>query len=487
MSIRHHIFRINKYIELKLEDGKTHIYVKGEKFRQCKSLALQISLERGSGKNEIQSIDELELMNMEKKSDLQITSEEEFWGHCSNLQAWVGNNYDTRLLHRNMAFPLLKRLSQEGDQKAKKVFKEEIVKRLKNGVPTVVKYLIEENYMDFLNEEELRTFFEFVVLNGNKIPVVNGMLDLSNREISDLKEIEGLYKLNSLRYLNLFNNKLEKLPASIKNLKSLQEINLMINRLESLPIEIGDLNGLKSLNLEHNMIETLPESIGNLKLLQNLNLICNELKSLPKSIGNLISLKVLDMDDNFLIGLPNSIGNLKSLEELYINNNQLEILPESLGNLNFLHSLSLQRNNICLLPESLGNLTSLRRLSMGSNHLEIIPDWLGILTELQELFLHENQIKYLPDSIGNLTSLHTLLLWSNHLKSLPKSIGNLSSLCKLYIGHNQLDSLPDSFENLTSLQMLDTTGNPMSKDLNSNIKSQINRLREKGALKKVFL
>ena len=67
--------------------------------------------------------------------DFGITSEQEFWGHCSNLQAWVENNYDTRLLHRSFAFPLLLRLSQINDTKAILVFRDEIINRIEEGNP----------------------------------------------------------------------------------------------------------------------------------------------------------------------------------------------------------------------------------------------------------------------------------------------------------------------------------------------------------------
>ncbi|KKM08312.1 hypothetical protein LCGC14_1725100, partial [marine sediment metagenome] len=38
-------FVINKYITLKLEDGKTNIYVNGQIFDQCKFLFLNIPVE----------------------------------------------------------------------------------------------------------------------------------------------------------------------------------------------------------------------------------------------------------------------------------------------------------------------------------------------------------------------------------------------------------------------------------------------------------
>ena len=64
------------------------------------------------------------------------------------------------MLHRNLAFPLLKVLVDVGDPLAKKVFKDEIVIRFESGYPSVVLYLIKEGYLDYLNEEELNTLFE---------------------------------------------------------------------------------------------------------------------------------------------------------------------------------------------------------------------------------------------------------------------------------------------------------------------------------------
>ena len=57
----------------------------------------------------------------------------EFWGHCSNLQAWIENDYCTDIIHSNLAFPLLRILVEKGDPKANHVFKEEIAYRYENG------------------------------------------------------------------------------------------------------------------------------------------------------------------------------------------------------------------------------------------------------------------------------------------------------------------------------------------------------------------
>ena len=120
-------FKINKYILLKLKnDNKTYIYVNGKKFRQCSYLLFII--DDLYKVKDFKSIDEVSDELISKENKIKINPLDEFWGHCSNLQAWAENNYDTRLLHSNLAFPLLKTLSDEGDKKAEKVFKEEFPK-----------------------------------------------------------------------------------------------------------------------------------------------------------------------------------------------------------------------------------------------------------------------------------------------------------------------------------------------------------------------
>ncbi|TFG12239.1 MAG: GTP-binding protein [Promethearchaeota archaeon] len=155
-------FKINDYLSLRLENDKTNIYVGGRLFRQCKYLLLDITKSESNKLKKIDSIDEAEA-ELDKKMELDhsiISPETEFWGHRSNLQAWYESDYDTRILHRNLAFPLLKELAEEGDNLARNILKQEIAKRLESGYPSVVLYLIEEDYYKYLRNEELDTIFE---------------------------------------------------------------------------------------------------------------------------------------------------------------------------------------------------------------------------------------------------------------------------------------------------------------------------------------
>lgn len=158
-------FRVNNHLVLRLENNRTNIYVGGRLFNHCKYLILNINKDKFNEYDEIESIDEAaekldDSTHGVRFGDYYISPETEFWGHCSNIQAWYENKYDTRLLHRNLAFPLLKTLIKVGDPLAKRVIKEEIAERLECGYPSVVLYLIKENYLDYLNQEELNTIFE---------------------------------------------------------------------------------------------------------------------------------------------------------------------------------------------------------------------------------------------------------------------------------------------------------------------------------------
>lgn len=107
-------YKINDLIELRLENNQTNIYVKGKQFNQCKYLLLNIPTKLETYERDYISIDELEKVYSNKnETDKEIewlTPEIEFFGHCSNIQAWYENNYNPHMLHSNLSVPLLKEL-----------------------------------------------------------------------------------------------------------------------------------------------------------------------------------------------------------------------------------------------------------------------------------------------------------------------------------------------------------------------------------------
>ena len=164
-------YKVNEVIALRLEEGKTQIYIKEKKFLQCKQLVLNIPVDKVEKYAELDSIDEIAkyYKSTELTPSFTLTLEQEFWGHCSNLQVWEENGYDTRLLHSNLAFPLLKKLTKGGDLKAQRVFKEEIAKRFESGTSSVRKYLIREDYLCYLTKDELDIIFHSCLKNKDFI------------------------------------------------------------------------------------------------------------------------------------------------------------------------------------------------------------------------------------------------------------------------------------------------------------------------------
>jgi hypothetical protein len=93
-----------------------------------------------------------------------ITPEQEFWGHCSNLQAWYEHDYDTRLFHSNLAVPLLKAVVDAGDTKAKAILKMEIGERFESGHPNVIISILSAKLLDYLSLEERKQLIQHINL-----------------------------------------------------------------------------------------------------------------------------------------------------------------------------------------------------------------------------------------------------------------------------------------------------------------------------------
>ncbi len=169
--------KINDYITVKIVKNKVHVFVLNEIFRQCKHVLINISIRKMKEYDTINSIDDV--IENYGEGDINITLEDLLLGHSSNLIAWYEHGYDTRLIHSNLGFPLLKKLSEVGDPLAIKVFKEEIAKRLLSGNWSTLTFLVEGGYIDYLSREELESILDDLSINVIK--------DLT-RYIDDLSE-----------------------------------------------------------------------------------------------------------------------------------------------------------------------------------------------------------------------------------------------------------------------------------------------------------
>ena len=158
-------FKVNDYITLKLERDQTNIYVEDQLFNQCKYLLTNLPHTSEEVQTSINSVDDVaeqlgwtdEGQKQEGEFvEVEIPPEVEFWGHCSNLQVWVENDYNPNLLHSSIALPLLKKLTEVGDHKAKFVFEDEIFEKFFFGNTSLYLFLLESEYLRFVSLEKMK-------------------------------------------------------------------------------------------------------------------------------------------------------------------------------------------------------------------------------------------------------------------------------------------------------------------------------------------
>lgn len=150
-------FKINGLISLRSRQGRTYIYIKEEPFYQCGDLILSMIIQDLDENKNDELVSEAVKRSMYPQT---IDPMQEFWGHCSAIQAWVDSDYDSHLLHYKLAFPLLRKLVKEGDQKAIEVYYDKVTELFNNGKLYQVIYLIEEDLLNPLSSEKINLLFE---------------------------------------------------------------------------------------------------------------------------------------------------------------------------------------------------------------------------------------------------------------------------------------------------------------------------------------
>ncbi|KKM76963.1 hypothetical protein LCGC14_1374860 [marine sediment metagenome] len=281
---------------MRLENGKTITYIKDEPVIQCKSLFL-VNPQQIRQLDEITSIDDVITINKGEEissKELGITPEEEFWGHCSNLQAWAENDYDTTILHSELAFELLAILVDVGDKKAKKVFKKELMKRFEMGYLNTFHILLLSDNMNFLNrEEQLKVMFNSNINlrreinetleknNCNSTIALEILMDLINRykDLGAKEYIKKVFKdhykesnevatfalidfYGFLKFLKLFkNDELTNLLCEVDSeptkrfLKALKRLGITRGKFTDLITELHNIDKNKTFFLLKELIE----------------------------------------------------------------------------------------------------------------------------------------------------------------------------------------------------------------------------------------
>lgn len=509
-------FTVNDFITLRLENGKTEIYVLDEEFIQCKFLLMKIPIEEIASLNEIKSIDEAEekLNSSLETSDpkkYKIDPKTEFWAHCSNLQVWSEQKYHTKFLHRNISFPLLKKLTEIGDQVAKRVFKEEIAKRMEEGNLNVALYLLEERYLKYLTEEEKETVFydlnvklkENIEHTLNKEESSRKITSFLSDELDKLVEKIGRKKVpddfkkkidrrlkegNLESALSIFDRKLwdkvtnkeighsyyEEHKKSRKSIKKILEEDKALLRIALLVLkELAELGDEKARQRSIKEFEKECER----KKLSNYELLVMDgyrydginwtryYEYLDRT--TMLHMLLEENDAKAILELDKLIENrwfefkssLSYEEEEYpesYRRTYLILRPEYPSREKFE-----DRDNFTFLIEE-RRIVDLFLSSEMKFKLLGFPKPILRLSALRKLNLEYNGISKIPEGISNLKELRELNLSSCYTQILSESMGELRRLEKVDLSSNKIEHLPSSFGHLESLRRLDLSNNSLT-------------------------
>jgi len=200
-------------------------------------------------------------------------------------------------LHRNLAFPLLKELVNAVDPIAKKIFKEEIAKRIESGNLTVITYLLIEGYLRYLNKEECENLLEeqFLII-VNKLDNVEKdfyRVRVFLRLIEAIKGTEILntnYSLikkkftNFLVILDKMSDDYLKLDIFSEMISTIKDTNLMKNKFDDISTVFENIPDKFKLFKISKLIPTL-NGTG----LMDFNVALNTIDNLVLNYGKIVS------------------------------------------------------------------------------------------------------------------------------------------------------------------------------------------------------
>jgi len=381
------------------------------------------------------------------------------------------------------------------------------------------------NMLSNLNDINSKSL-KYLYVSNNRIQDINFKisllpnlehLDLSQNRLINIRE-ESFSDLDKLKYLNLsfnrldleskFNNvsyfknqsRLETLDLSFneikyldtnltfKYLESLKTLNLANNKLKSIDSWIfGFLPQLNELNLAMNNLSFLNEMcFCNLSSLKVLNLNSNQMSStsfLNKNKNCLYNLDFLDLSQNKIISIgENDFKFLNSLTSLNLNSNPIENIHENtFEGLSYLKTLKI--SNIS--AQFLLMIPTIKQLDLSYVNLSILNseylmeiEWINLAHSQVNVsfcaFLG-NQTKYVDFSYYEFKwddndfecfnilgpALETFKLRKTNLQSIDKiNFKQLFNLKHLDLSYNNLSFLNTrSFEYTTNLEYLDLSSN----------------------------
>jgi len=359
-------FNVNDYLKLKLRVKDTIFYINDKKYQKNNLLYLDVPVKGIKNLSDLLTKYTVEVLadkfkalfddgEYENNMSGLVPAEEEFKLMCLNLQLWVENSYDYRLLHPELALPLLKELVNVGDPIAKDAIKNVLVNTFTFGLPKFKKYLSEpiyesirgskwQNHMSYLTQTELMDG----ILNPSEATTMKEIIAFTETESRVLYEGWGdddflrrdsgqlhfLVEDKSVVSLDMELNKWHpSIPDSIENLKSLKSLRIMVYGDFFLLDFNKPIESLERLNLYiwgdikiPNQFDFFP----NLGFLEIRFFEGGSFKEDPTTLGSLIKLRHFSLNGVKLKKFPEYLLNLKRLRSANFRNTSLTELPKDL-------------------------------------------------------------------------------------------------------------------------------------------------------------
>ncbi|XP_019848391.2 leucine-rich repeat serine/threonine-protein kinase 1 isoform X2 [Bactrocera dorsalis] len=248
-------------------------------------------------------------------------------------------------------------------------------------------------------------------------------IDFSHNSLSNIPM--EIFKLVSLRYLNIAQNKISSLPSNEQspntakysyNCPVLEELFMQDNRLVTIPTEIFHLPSLTILDISNNKLQEMPFDMWKAPKLRELNIAFNLLRDLPvpamQAIKSHLSLEKLQTD-SFLNADPTNAYNCNKQRQLDFHQlihrniwaNSLEITDNEMKwnkskqeeGFSKLNSLNIANNLFTSIPVALPCLAAnLTRLNMSYNSLRSMGHVTSYPSTLKQLDLSHNEISCWP-------------------------------------------------------------------------------------------
>ncbi|XP_066583862.1 leucine-rich repeat serine/threonine-protein kinase 1 [Prorops nasuta] len=252
-------------------------------------------------------------------------------------------------------------------------------------------------------------------------------IDISHNSITSLPSV--IFYLQSLRYLNMAQNKIDTLNGEPKNPKDklcpvLEEMYLQDNRLLQLPEFIMNLPALEILDVSNNKLQLLPDNLWRAPKLKELNASFNLLRDLPSQISqninrkssredslsnspssrSLVSSVAIPRDESMDFESFTKLANAQmiEIERPHVWTRSVQVTEKVIddteaGTRSVLTSLNLAHNRFTSIPVSLSCLAvSLVRLNMAYNSLRSMSHITSYPASLKQLDLSNNQISCWP-------------------------------------------------------------------------------------------